>query len=308
MRFRLKWFSKTKRPLPEDKICRNCGAQMMGRYCQDCGQDIFSGTGMPIFKLIVQVLDNVFAFEGKTPRTLTNLLIRPGFLSNEYMNGRIIRYVNPVKLFWMSTLIFFTLFIFKLDNSNWQNNTNVNIKIGELNMSINSHSDTIAHNSEIENNNKLDNEKEKQEKLNIVSNFIHFFVKIAPYVSFLFIPFFGLLLALFFWRNKYYYVYHLIFTIHFHAFLGIFFSLILISKIFFTFSYPSWCQTILFITPGIYFVFALHHFYHYSANNFNSWCQTIWKSLLITFTYFILISIISSLIIVLYFKVKYPEL
>jgi len=106
MKSPLTWFKKQNRPIPENATCRNCGTQMTGRYCHECGQDIFAGTGIPILKLIGQMLDNAFALDGKTPKTLAYLLIRPGFLSSEFMNGRINRYVNPVKLFWMSTLIF----------------------------------------------------------------------------------------------------------------------------------------------------------------------------------------------------------
>jgi len=276
----MKWFTKKERPLPEGVICRNCDTPMTGRYCHQCGQDFFAGKGIPILKLIGQVLENAFALDGKTPKTLAFLLIRPGFLSSEYMKGRISRYVNPVKLFWMATLIFFALVFINLDNLNLQNNENMNFKLGGNNIT----------------------------NVSFVETLLHFFSKFAPYISFLFIPFFALLLALFFWRNKYYYVHHLIFTIHFHTFLWIYSSLILIFNIFFTVSLPNWCQNILILTPGIYFVVALHQFYLFKVNNLKSWWQTIWKSLFITFTYFLVVSIITVSIFVLFIKIKYPEL
>ena len=169
---------------------------------------------------------------------------------------------------------FFAIFIFKLDSLNWQNNSDLIIKISKINMGDSPQADTAKYH----------------------------------YVSFLFIPFFALLLVLFFWRKKYYYVHHLIFTVHFHTFLWIFLSLLFIPKLFFTFNYPGWCATLFFFTPGIYFVFALHQFYSSHTNNLKSWWQTIWKSLTISILYFFLISIISVSLIALYFKVKYPEL
>ena len=149
----MKWFKRKKRTLPEDLICRNCGGQTVGRYCHDCGQDLLAGIGQPILKLIAQVLDNVFALEGKTPRTLVSLLFRPGFLSNQYQIGKIAHYVHPVKLFWMSTLIFFALLISQMDVSNLKNelsksDSNINIefksKSVELKISPQTYFNTFA--------------------------------------------------------------------------------------------------------------------------------------------------------------------
>jgi hypothetical protein len=300
MKFSIKWIKKTERSLPEDKTCRNCGTQTQGRYCHQCGQDIFAGTGIPILQLIIQMLDNVFGLEGKTPRTLGYLLIRPGFLSVEFKNGRINHYVNPVKLFWMSTIVFFAIFIFQIDRSNWQNNTDVNVKIN------NTIIESIENDADYEN--EALKEAIKVDKTKLVSTFIQFFTKIAPYISFLCIPFFALLLLLFFWKNKYFYVHHLIFTIHFHSFLWIFFSLIFLKNLFFKFHYPNWLATILFLIPGIYLMFALHRFYNPKVNNFKYWWHAIWKSVFITIIYFFIISIVSVVLIYLFFRIKYPEL
>ena len=276
MKFRLNWLKKKERPIPEDAICRNCGVQMQGRYCHECGQDIFAGTGIPIFKLIGQVLDNAFALEGKTPRTLVNLIFRPGFLSREFMNGKVVRYVNPVKLFWMSTLIFFALLISQINSTNWQTK-DFNIKSHVLNT---------------------------ETKVML----FNYFTKFAPYVAFLLIPFFALLLALFFWRRKFYYVHHLIFTVHFHAFLWIFCSLLLIINMFVTLDFPDWLNLTLFFTPGIYLIFAFHRFYHPQTYHFKSWWQTIWKSVFVSISYFFIFCIITIIIAVIVLKLYFPEL
>ena len=276
MKFRLNWLKKKERPIPEDVICRNCGVQMQGRYCHECGQDIFAGTGIPILKLIGQVLDNAFALEGKTPRTLVNLIFRPGFLSREFMNGKVVRYVNPVKLFWMSTLIFFALLISQINSTNWQTK-DFNIKSHVLNT---------------------------ETKVML----FNYFTKFAPYVAFLLIPFFALLLALFFWRRKFYYVHHLIFTVHFHAFLWIFCSLLLIINMFVTLDFPDWLNLTLFFTPGIYLIFAFHRFYHPQTYHFKSWWQTIWKSVFVSISYFFIFCIITIIIAVIVLKLYFPEL
>jgi len=276
MKFRLGWLKKKERPIPEDAICRNCGVQMQGRYCHECGQDVFAGTGIPILKLIGQVLDNAFALEGKTPRTLSNLMFRPGFLASEYMRGKVVRYLNPVKLFWMSTLIFFALLISQINSTNWQA-VNFNIKSHALNT---------------------------ETKVML----FNYFTKFAPYVAFLLIPFFALLLALFFWRRRFYYVHHLIFTVHFHAFLWIFCSLLLIINLFVSSGFPGWLNLILFFTPGIYLIFAFHRFYHPQTYHLKSWWQAIWKSVIVSISYFFIFCIITIIITVIVLKLYFPEL
>jgi hypothetical protein len=284
---------RKERTIPEDAICRNCGAKIMGRYCHECGQDYFAGTGIPIFKLIGQVLDNAFALEGKTPRTLAHLMIRPGFLSDEYMNGKVSRYVHPVKLFWMATLIFFALIIFQSNRSDWQKNVIENIKTGK-NINIKG--------------NETEDDIKKQQIIEFISLAPQIALKFAPYVVFLLIPFFAVLLALFFWRKKYYYVHHLIFTVHFHTFLWIFCSLLLILRYFISAKFPGWLSSILFIIPGVYLIAALHHFYHSKKKKIKIWWQTIWKSAIISILYLLILSFISVFLLILFVKIYFPEL
>jgi len=268
------------------------------------------------------MLDNVFALDGKTPKTLAYLLIRPGFLSSEFLNGRINRYVNPVKLFWMSTLIFFAILIsqfnistenikFNLQSKSTSNTDELPLDtISQKVDTVNIENNFIEQEKEIKiGGDQIDVEKLKQQLPDIFTLFKNYFTKYAPYIAFLLIPFFALFLALFFWRNKYYYVHHLIFTIHFHSFLWIYSSLLLIVNTLVSTQYPDWLNLLLFFIPGIYLVFALHRFYHFQCkNNLKTWWNSTWKAITITFFYLILISIIFSYLIRIVIRYKYPEL
>jgi len=270
------------RPLPEDHTCRNCGTETVGRYCHECGQDVLAGRKQRILQLISQALTNVFALDGKTPRTLSFLMFRPGFLSTEFREGRINRYVHPVKLFWMSTLILFALMIIQLDKAEPQININSTPTTTQkgLTFSFNSSSpsDTIQVSSESED---IDYENIIQKK----DQMLKYFTRYAPYVSFLLIPTFALLLVLFFWRKKEYFIYHLTFTVHFHTFLWIFFSLLmLVNMVTHGWKYPGWLTGLLFFTPGVYFTVALRRYY-----KTKSWWQAVWKTIIISLLYFVLI-------------------
>ena len=297
----MKWFKKKQRPLPEDTVCRNCGAQTVGRYCHECGQDLLAGIGQPIMKMTAQVFEHAFALDGKTPRTLFNLMFRPGFLSNEYRVGKISRYVHPVKLFWMSTLIFFALFIGgkDFDNLQPQVTTSGNAKIN-INLNNNAPVDTLVNQTIQE-----ENDTEKVEKsLEMGKILVKYFTKFAPYATFLLIPIFALLLAGFFWRKKLFYIFHLVFAVHFHTFLWIYFSILLIidmctPKL----TYPGWLSFLLFLITGVYLAIAFRRFYHSKTR----W-QAIWKTITIGMLYFLLIIIVTALVAALVIYLFFPEM
>jgi len=290
----MKWFNRKKRTLPEESVCRNCGAQTVGRYCHECGQDRLTGIGQPILKLMAQVLDNAFALEGKTPRTLACLLFRPGFLSNQYQMGKIVHYVHPVKLFWMSSLIFFALLITQMDLSNLKNEltkSDSNIKI-----EFKSKPDELTD----EERNVVNKEK-ASEMISLVATYAN---KLAPYIAFLFIPIFALLLAGLFWRRKLFYIFHLVFAVHFHTFLWIYCSILLLFHIFTpTLVFPGWLNLLLFFIPGVYLAIAIRRFYHTK-----SWWKACTKTVGISLLYMILIFMATAFLIILFFKFFFPEL
>ena len=57
--------------------------------------------------VVGDVLDSLFSWDSRTPRTLWPLLVRPGFLTREYFDGRRIRYVSPVRLFFFIAVLTF---------------------------------------------------------------------------------------------------------------------------------------------------------------------------------------------------------
>ncbi|MCL2436152.1 MAG: DUF3667 domain-containing protein [Lentimicrobiaceae bacterium] len=298
----MKWFKKRQRPLPEETVCRNCGTQTVGRYCHECGQDLFAGIGQPILKMTAHVFEHAFALEGRTPRTLFNLMFRPGFLPNEYYLGKINRYVHPVKLFWMSSLIFFALLIggMNFDNLQPQVTTSGSAKIN-IHLKNNALADTLVNN-QIQAHGEEDAEKINK-ALEIGSVLVKYGTKFAPYATFLLIPIFALLLAWFFWRKKLFYIFHLVFAVHFHTFLWIYFSILLIINMCTPkWTYPGWLSFLLFLIPGVYLSIAFYRFYHSKTR----W-QAVWKAIIIGILYFLLIIIVTMLLIVLVVRIFFPE-
>lgn len=87
----------------------NCGTPLKGMYCHRCGQyalDIYQ----PMWKYIRQYFENMYQFDGKIWLTLRLLFTRPGYLTNEFNEGKINSYVHPFHLYMCISVVFFTLF------------------------------------------------------------------------------------------------------------------------------------------------------------------------------------------------------
>ncbi len=92
--------------------CRNCDTPLLGEHCWQCGQPV-KGLIRPLPSWVADFLDTVFEYDGRLWRTLGPLLLRPGHLSREYIAGRRVRYVSPVRLFlFLAVLLFIAVRLF----------------------------------------------------------------------------------------------------------------------------------------------------------------------------------------------------
>lgn len=110
------------------KNCLNCNAEVLGRYCQVCGQENIEPKETA-WNLLTHFFKDVIHFDGKFFSTLKFLVSRPGFLSKEYMVGRRASYLNPVKMYVFTSAIFFLVFFtFSKITDNEIGNTTINGK------------------------------------------------------------------------------------------------------------------------------------------------------------------------------------
>ena len=85
--------------------CLNCGEELKGRYCYKCGQDSQEHLDS-IWHLIRHFFDDITHYDGKLWKTVKPMLIKPGFLTQEYMRGRRASYLHPVRMFIFLNFIF----------------------------------------------------------------------------------------------------------------------------------------------------------------------------------------------------------
>ena len=81
-----------------DASCRNCGSPLYGEHCYVCGQPT-KGLVRHFSSILGDFADTIFNVDGRILRTLPALLLKPGFLTREYIDGHRVRYVSPVRLF-----------------------------------------------------------------------------------------------------------------------------------------------------------------------------------------------------------------
>lgn len=208
-------------------VCPNCEQQLNDtmNYCFNCGQENHIKR-VSVKMLLSDFSTTYFSFDSKLFSSLKYLLIKPSFLSLEYLNGKIEAYLRPIRMYVFISFVFFLLNSMLSTNSTYDG-----IKFTKDGEPVSSEfvqeelkttdTDDIEKESflEIDNNyfgGKLKRifSDEKEIKL-----FIVFLKSKLPILFFLLIPVLGLLFFIFFYKKKYYYVDHLVFALHLQSFM-----------------------------------------------------------------------------------------
>ena len=88
--------------------CPNCFAEAAGNFCHQCSQET---TLHPpsAREFMHEFVGHYVALEGKLWQSMWLLLVKPGRLTLEYIRGRRVRYVQPLRMYLTFSLIFFAL-------------------------------------------------------------------------------------------------------------------------------------------------------------------------------------------------------
>jgi hypothetical protein len=98
-------------PLNESSVCLNCGTRLRGQYCGSCGQRSRSRL-ISIWQLLREAFGDLFELDSRLWRTVVPLLIRPGKLTRDYLEGRRARYMPPFRTYLVLSVIFFLVAFF----------------------------------------------------------------------------------------------------------------------------------------------------------------------------------------------------
>jgi Protein of unknown function (DUF3667) len=102
----------SKKVYRKDKTCLNCRHVVENKFCPNCGQEN-SDTRKTFHHLFVHFFEDLTHYENAFWKTIKNLLFKPANLTKEYLSGKRLSYLAPVRLYiFISFIAFFIISLF----------------------------------------------------------------------------------------------------------------------------------------------------------------------------------------------------
>jgi Protein of unknown function (DUF3667) len=269
--------------------CRNCGADLAGRYCSNCGQP--ADVHVPSTReLIHEVLEGLTHSDSRLWNTLKCLWFRPGRLTEEFIVGRRAAYLPPFRLYLILSVAFFLLA--SVSHLNGQpviiesghRTTEADCADGAMNIF------NLASNPEW-------NQRLQRACINILradsTSLLHASVALMSKAMFVLVPLIAFLHMLMYWWPRHRYAVHLLFFLHLQAFFFFSATLLALSGD----AADKWpalapvdaaASTLLVGWIVIYSVVAMRRVFHLS------WWLTLIKALLLFAVYLLMLALTVS--------------
>jgi Protein of unknown function (DUF3667) len=292
--------------------CLNCSTELKGPFCYYCGQP--DRNFMRFFPALLRdLMEDLLDLDSRFVRTLKPLLFKPGRLTRDYLHGRRFRYTPPMRLYIFSSIAFFLLAALLSSNAIIDQTT-----AGESGGKPLFDTKDISFNDEPWDretnpvdipwlpdwlndltNDEIEESPEKARQLNANPNLIVDKVfDILPATMFVLLPVVALIFKFWYLFAKRYFVEHLIFSLHNHAFLFTGLILLLLANatgdLLNAYDYSAiasgigWLQTAVWIWIPVYLLISLRVVY---AQN---WFLTVGKFFVIGTSYVVLLSVVTA--------------
>lgn len=95
-------------PIRKDKTCLNCRHVVEQRFCPNCGQEN-TDSRKTFHHLFIHFFEDLTHYENAFWKTIKNLLFKPATLTKEYLSGKRLSYLAPVRLYIFISFITFLL-------------------------------------------------------------------------------------------------------------------------------------------------------------------------------------------------------
>jgi hypothetical protein len=230
-------------------VCANCGAALNGEYCGACGQH-HEPHLHTVGHFATEAFESISHADSRLWKTLWYLLTRPGFLTREFFDGKRVRYLPPFRLYLVISVLFFLVVglpnkaAFEVDSEPTPAETGNVPAPGSAALEPDQPHKEIGKG--LSRQNAMTEFCDEFEKPDPRGNKNYASVqracaKIAedggadlgrtvakniPRAMFVFLPLLALVMKPLYWKPKRYYVEHLLFLIHNHAFVFLVLTLI----------------------------------------------------------------------------------
>jgi hypothetical protein len=269
-------------------ICPTCEHNFEGKFCPNCGEKTIK-KNYSLKEFLSNALEGFLSFDSKFLRTLKYLVFNPGYLTNQFLEGKRINYMKPFQLFLILNLIMFFTFSF------FSNNV--------FTTTLNNQANFMPYSSivkfAVHNEHKLQNmtEKEYEDKFNS---------RLEGYsksLTIIFIPLFALVLKLLY--RKRFYAEHLVFSTHYVGFTLLFFGVFYLSLlVVISLSLGDQFQNSIFNTdtfsvPLIFIVFSVYQYFSLRMVYEKSKIRALIKSASLFIGWFVVLTIYRFILFVL---------
>ena len=188
--------------------CPNCGTDLQGRFCYWCGQKATS-TQVGLHDFVHEATHEFLHLDGKILRTVKLLVLRPGQLTKEFLEGRRARYISPLRVYLTLSVLFFALAAIVPGAMK-----------GVVKVKTTASADAPAPSRIGEGLRKAEQDPEQ-----LGQKVMHD----LPRAMFVLMPVFGLLTWAFYRTQQPYYIPHLYYSVHLHAFAFLMMSLYVVA-------------------------------------------------------------------------------
>lgn len=185
--------------------CPTCGSQVTSQFCPNCGEKKFGASDLSLHHFFHHALGDFFHFDSKMFGSFRLLFTKPGFLTGEYLRGCRKPYLHPFQLFFIANLIYFILQPF----AGWSG-LRTTLRIQTHMMSYSSMATRMV-------NARIAAKGVTPEIF--AHNFDHAVDVQARSLAIVMVLLYTVLVAILQWRKKNFFGQHLVFSLHYTAFL-----------------------------------------------------------------------------------------
>ncbi len=279
------------------ETCPNCKETIgAANFCSNCGQENTSKRASLKY-IFNDFLGDYFTFDSKLLSSIVPLIVKPGFLTLEFINERRARYIPPLRMYLFISIVYFFVTSFPhqvpepLTPEQWGEQvitfervdvaqTAVTTTFQEVSEGVDSLGvDGYIQSLDIKNGLAVFIAKAQIKGIQEDNSIDDRVQKGFSLMMFLLMPFFGWVLKWFYGRKFNYYIDHLVFSFHFHSFLFLFSSVYWLAALFTVDFYDKY---IVLAVAAIYLFIAMLKAYGESVG------RTVWKFLLVSLIYMLI--------------------
>ena len=121
--------------------CKNCNQALnaVDNFCPNCGQKNIPKLDVKF--LLGELFQTIFNLDSKVFRSLKYLIFKPGYLSKEYVGGKRVSYLAPIRIYLVLSFLFFFLYAaFDFDNSSNDSGEKFSVTLNDGKFEINNNS------------------------------------------------------------------------------------------------------------------------------------------------------------------------